>query len=215
VELNTLSNNTTRRLDNTYYSVLEKLSLLNNTIASLKELATLTRELNDEFTNESHQVVEEIETQLHGFDNFQVQEQKIVELEQRIEAGRQKTQFLGHRVEAVKDRIERWEKIEGEWQQRTRKTLKILWAVTAFIFVLIVGLVAFQYTPSRTQGPGVLRGFNMSNFTVNISDIEHKLGLVDETLRLKRSGNDGLDKLRQTPEEEIEDDPRLKAFDEL
>jgi hypothetical protein len=32
---------------------------------------------------------------------------------------------------------------------------------------------------------------------------------------LKRSGNDGLDKLRQTPEEEIEDDPRLKAFDEL
>jgi predicted ribosome quality control (RQC) complex YloA/Tae2 family protein len=213
VDLNTLSNNTTSRLDNTYYNVLEKLSVLHSTIASLKELSTLTRQLNDDFIQDSTEVAKDIETQLDGFEDFHPQERKIKDLEQRIETGREKAHMLGDRVELVKQKIERWEKVESEWQQRTRKRLKFLWAITAIVLLLLVGLAAFQYTPTRTHGPGALRGFNVSNITTNVPALEDMIG--NETRSLKRSTIDALEKLRRTPEEELEDDPRLKAFDEL
>jgi hypothetical protein len=211
--LNTLSHNTASRLDNTYYNVLEKLSILHSTIASLKELATLTRQLNDDFIKESSEVVKDVETLLDGFDDFHPQERKIEDLEHRIESGREKTHVLGDRVELVKQKIERWERVESEWQQRTRKRLKFLWAITATALLILVGLVAFQYTPARTHGPGTLRGFNVSNITVNVTELEDILG--NKTRSLKRTANDALEKLRRLPDEELEEDPRLKAFDEL
>lgn len=213
VDLNTLSNNTTSRLDNTYYNVLEKLSILHGTIASLRELATLTRQLNNDFIKESTEVVQDIENQLDGFEDFHPQERKIENLEHRIERGREKAHMLGDRVDVVKQKIERWERVESEWQQRTRKRLKFLWAITAVALLLLVGLVAFQYTPARTHGPGTLRGFNVSNITVNIPELEDVFG--NETQSLKRPAIDALEKLRQVPEDELEDDPRLRAFDEL
>lgn len=213
VDLNTISNNTTSRLDNTYYNVLEKLSTLHSTIASLKELATLTRQLNDDFIQESTEVVKDIETQLDGFEDFHPQERKIENLEHRIETGQEKAHMLGDRVELVKQKIERWEKVESEWRQRTRKRLKFLWAITVVALLLLVGLVAFQYTPARMHGPGTLRGFNMSNITTNVPELEDVFG--NETQSLKRSAIDALEKLRRVPEEELEDDPRLRAFDEL
>lgn len=213
VDLNTLSNTTTSRLDNTYYNVLEKLSILHSIIASLKELATLTRQLNDDFIKESTEVVKDIEIQLDGFGDFHPQERKIENLEHRIEAGREKAHMLGDRVDLVKQKIERWERVESEWQQRTRKRLKFLWAITAVALLLLAGLVAFQYTPARTHGPGTLRGFNVSNISENIPELEDVFG--NETQSLKRSAIDTLKKLRRVPEEELEDDPRLRAFDEL
>lgn len=213
VELNTLSNSTTSRLDNTYYSVLEKLSALNSTIVSLKELAALTRKLNDEFVKESTEVVRDIEIQLDGFKDFQGQERKIGDLEHRIEIGREKAHMLGDRVELVKQKIELWERVEGEWQQRTRKRMNILWAVIATALFILFGLVAFQYTPARIQEPGMLHGINLSNIVVNLSEIGNILS--NETRSLKGSAFDALEELRRAPQEELEDDPRLRAFDEL
>lgn len=212
-DLNTFSNTTTNRLDDTYYSVLEKVNALKSTISSLKELAELTRKLNEDFKKDSSEVVTDAISQLDAFDDFQVQEQKILQLEKRIVAGRERAETLGLRVQAVKQRIERWEKVEGEWQQRTRKTLRVLWSVTAVTFLVVLGLVAFQYTPARSLGPGVLHGFNISNFTGNVADMGNELG--NETLRLKRSAIDALERLQKPPKEEIEEDPRLRAFDEL
>lgn len=213
IDLNTLSHNTTSRLDNTYYNVLEKLSILHNTIASMKELATLTRQLNDDFVKESSEVVKDIGIQLDGFDDFHPQERKIEDLEHRIETGREKAHMLGDRVELVKQKIERWERVESEWQQRTRKRLKFLWAITATALLILIGLVASQYTPARTHGPGTLRGFNVSNITVNIPELDDVFG--NETQSLKRTAIHALEKLRRLPDEQLEDDPRLRAFDEL
>src|SRR6202035_2487760 len=110
---------------------------LHNTIASLKELAALTRKLNDGFIQESTEVVNDIEIQLESFGDFQGQERRIGQLEHRVETGREKAHILGDRVELVKQKIERWERVEGEWQQRTRKRLKIIWVMTAVgIFII-------------------------------------------------------------------------------
>ena len=52
-ELDSFSTTTTRRLDDTYYSVLEKLGTLQSTIAALKELAGLSAQMNDTFNIEA------------------------------------------------------------------------------------------------------------------------------------------------------------------
>src|SRR5208282_2689046 len=174
------------------------------------ELAALTRKLNEDFIKESTEVVRDIEIQLDSFEDFHGQERRIEDLEHRIETGREKAHMLGDRVELVKQKIERWEKVEGEWQQRTRKRLKIIWVVIAVTVLILLGLVAFQYTLARTQGPGTLHGFNMSNISINISRIENILS--NETQSLKRSTLDALEELQRAPEEGLQDDPRLRAF---
>ena len=214
--LNTLSNNTTRRLDTTYYTVLEKLSTLQNTIASMKEVATMTRQLNTDFKTESEEVVKDITTQLEGFEGFEKQQKRIESLQERVKKGRERIKSLGGRVEAVKERVESWEMAEGEWQEKTRKRLRILWILMSVCAAVVLALVVFQYTPARTQGPGVMKGFNASSLVEKIPDMEK---LKNETWNLKMSTEDALESLRHKHKEEEEDrlepDPRLRLFDEL
>lgn len=212
--LNTLSNDTTRRLDNTYYTVLEKLSALQSTITSLKELAGMTKELNEEFERESGVVVAEIETSLDGFEGFKEQQTRIDTLSERVKKGREKIKVLGDRVGIVAEKVDGWERAEGEWQERTRKRLKVLWFIIAICGVLFLGLVAFQYTPARTQGPGVLKGFNASDLGGSIPDLDQ---IKNETWKLKRSTEAALEKMKakSKSKRKLEEDPRLRVFDEL
>ncbi|KUJ11281.1 uncharacterized protein LY89DRAFT_655061 [Mollisia scopiformis] len=207
--LNTLSNNTTRRLDNTYYSVLEKLSVLQSTISSLKELASMTKDLNQEFKNESEELVREVSAQLEGFGSFAEQEKRIGDLQERVKAGRERIKALGGRVDIVKDRVEGWERAEGEWQERTRKNLRILWIVISCFIAVLLALVAFQYTPAMT-GPEVPRGLNTTGLLGKVPDFE---SFKNESQALKREVEERLDGSmnRAQPEE----NPRLRVFDEL
>jgi hypothetical protein len=210
--LTTLSNDTTRRLDITYYSVLEKLSVLQGTITSMKELAGLARELNDEFEHESEEVVTEIETSLAGFEGFDGQQKRIEALAERVKKGREKIKVLGDRVEIVTEKVDGWKKAEEEWHERTRKRLKGLWIIIAVCGVLVLGLVAFQYTPARTQGPGVLKGFNASELS-GVPDLKQTR---NEKWSLKRKTEDALEQMNSRgKEEKVEDDGRLRVFDEL
>ncbi|KAH8593641.1 hypothetical protein B0O99DRAFT_653169 [Bisporella sp. PMI_857] len=212
--LNTLSNDTTRRLDNTYYSVLEKLSTIQSTIASMKELATLTKQLNDDFVQESEEVIEEVETSLDGFEGFEKQQKRIGDLAARVKAGRNKIKVLVSRVEVVREKINTWEKMEVEWQESTRKRLRILWIVIAVTGLLITGVLAFQYTPAKTQGPAVIKGWNASLVGGALSDEEN---IVNETFNLRRHTEEALAKLKEPDKEEevLTDEPRLRVFDEL
>src|SRR5437016_3208943 len=113
MNLNALSNTTTRRLDNTYYSILEKLSMLQSTISSLKELANMTRALKTDFKAESDEVVSDVSAQLDTFSDFSEQEKRIEALQERIKKGREKIKVLANRVDVVKERVEGWERAEG------------------------------------------------------------------------------------------------------
>jgi hypothetical protein len=216
-ELNTLANTTAHHLDDTYYSVLEKMNALNATISSLKELAQLSRQMKEEFDQESFKIVKDVNAELDGLSNFEEHEKKIQQLETRIAAGRARAYALNLRVEGVKARVEQWEHAEKEWEQQIRKTLRIIWIVTACLIVLILGLLALQYTPLRTtgMGTGVLHGFNASNVTMNITELEDKFRDGSITANLKRATVGALDSLREAVEENLEEDPRLRLFDEL
>ncbi|TVY87363.1 hypothetical protein LAWI1_G005723, partial [Lachnellula willkommii] len=209
--LNTLSNNTTRRLDNTYYNVLEKLSMLQNTISSLKELAGMTKALNSEFKAESEEIVSDIRMQIDSFEGFESQESKIAGLQARIVQGREKITVLGGRVDVVRERVEGWEKAELEWQEKTRKRLRVLWIVMSVVAVLVVAIVVLRYTPARTQGPGVVKGMNMTGLEKKVEEIG---GGVFNLTRGVGTG-DKLKGLQDGDEDSLADDPRLRLLDEL
>ena len=211
--LNTLSNNTTRRLDNTYYSVLEKLSTLQNIIDSLKELAAMTRELNDDFKVESEEVVVDINTQLAQFSGFDDQQGRIEALASRVQTGRQRIKTLGSRVDVVQTRVTCWELAEKEWKDKTRKRLRIMWTVIFVFLFIFVGMMVFQnYTPVKTQGASPFKGMNTSGLLGKVPDMK---GLGNETWSLRRKTEDKLDELRNHSQEPLGEDPRLRIFDEL
>lgn len=174
----------------------------------------MTRQLNDEFERESEEVVAEIETSLEAFEGFKDQQTRINDLSERVKKGREKIKVLGDRVGIVAEKVDGWERAEGEWQERTRKRLRVLWIIIAIGGVLFLGLVAFQYTPARTHGPGVLKGFNASELGGNVPDLEQ---IKNETWKLKRSTEAALEKMKAKSKDKrkLDEDPRLRVFDEL
>lgn len=218
--LNTLSNNTTRRLDNTYYSVLEKLSVLQNTIQNLKELATMTKKLDETFRSESDELVKDFDTQLNAFEGFEKQQARIELLDERIKKGRGTIEKLAERVEVVRERVESWERGELEWQERTRKRLRLLWIIMSICAAVLLILVASQYTPARAPGPGTTAEINSSSVVEALPDLGTKIR--NETGNLKSSSlvdfqdaRGGLQNMTTEEENPVEEDPRLRLFDEL
>jgi len=173
----------------------------------------MTKELNEEFKSESEEIVGDIRIQLDGFEGFEKQEKKIAGLQARIVQGRDKIKVLGGRVDVVRKRVEGWEKAEFEWQKKTRKRLRMLWTVMSICAVIVVTLVVFQYTPAKTQGPGVIMGMNASE------QLKEKIPTMEETenetFNLRRKTGDALKGLQERDEEGLGDDPRLRLFDEL
>lgn len=147
-DLNTFSNDTTRRLDETYYAVLEKTSALQSTISAMKELAILSRDIKDEFEKQSDEMVQDVQGQLDTLGGFEEQEKRIGGLQERIRTGRNKIHGLSERVDVVRRRVEGWEKADLEWRQRTRKRLRNVWIIMSVVFAtLVLLLVGAKYAP--------------------------------------------------------------------
>ncbi|KAH8674542.1 hypothetical protein BGZ60DRAFT_404234 [Tricladium varicosporioides] len=214
LDLNTLSNNTTRRLDMTYYSVLEKLSFLQNTLSSMKELAQMSKNLNEEFHDESEGVVADVTRHLEGFDQFQQQERRISSLADRVKQGREKINTLAGRVNIVRERVEGWERANAEWQDRTRKRLKTLWVIMSVMAGVFAALALVRYAPARSMIQDTVNDTNITtkNFSGKTPDFDQ---IRNETWKLKRKSTETLDGLLDKGGVRLDDDPRLRLFDEL
>jgi ABC-type transporter Mla subunit MlaD len=165
--LENFANVTTKRLDDTYYSLGEKLNALQGTITALKELAESSQKLNETFSAETEALVADINSQLDAFGQFEDQQRRIQSLQNRITLGRESIALLSKRVDGVRERMESWERADKEWQERTRKRLKVVWIVTSVvIFVVVLLYVGAQYTPDSLEatsqiasdGSNTLRG---------------------------------------------------------
>ncbi|KAI0004003.1 hypothetical protein F4779DRAFT_80948 [Xylariaceae sp. FL0662B] len=211
-DLNTFSIATTRRLDDTYYAVLEKLSTLQSTVTALKELAGMSQEVNESFKAESQGLVKDIDSQVNSFGQFDGQQKRIEELQGRIYAGRDKVQALSQRVDVVRERIEGWERADREWQERTRKRLKLTWIIMSLVALsLMLVFVGAQYasssenmSPVADLAPGNHNGKSpiddlVGNQSISTADVT---GEVREALSRRRGG-------------ESADGEVLRAFDEL
>ncbi|KAH8676292.1 hypothetical protein BX600DRAFT_198801 [Xylariales sp. PMI_506] len=151
-DLGAFSISTTRRLDDAYYAVLEKLSALQNTMVGVRELASMSQETNELFRTDSQGLVTEIDSQLTALGQFDEQQQRIESLQSRIHAGRHKVQALSERVDVVRERVESWERADREWQERTRKRLRVIWIITVFLVsILALLFIAVQYAPADVE----------------------------------------------------------------
>ncbi|KXJ95308.1 hypothetical protein Micbo1qcDRAFT_157186 [Microdochium bolleyi] len=139
-ELSTFSNDTTKTLDDSYYSALERLGTLQQTVVALKELASMSNELAYNFKHDAGELINEIETQVTPFGELDEHQERITSLQGRIGVGREKAKGLSDRVDRVRERVEGWEAADKMWQQRTRKRLKVIWGVivTATIVMLLL-----------------------------------------------------------------------------
>ncbi|KAK3900929.1 hypothetical protein C8A05DRAFT_16820 [Staphylotrichum tortipilum] len=145
-DLETFATTTTKQLDDTCYSVLEKLGTLQATIVALKELAEHSRDLSSTFDADSRELVGEISAQLDAFDRFEDQARRITSLQSRINTGRELVRSLSARVDAVSERVEGWGRADREWQEKTRRRLKVVWVVTLGVAVLVLSLfIGAQY----------------------------------------------------------------------
>lgn len=151
--IGTLATDITRRLDYTYYNLLEKLSALHVTIDSFQELSDSTALLCSDFQRETATLDQEARKQLEDFKGFLPQIQKIDALERRMRAGRERVEALGDRLEAVKGEIDGWERREREWQARISRRLRILWTVMGTAMVILVLAIVIQNWPSETPSP--------------------------------------------------------------
>ncbi|KAI9927320.1 hypothetical protein MW887_003707 [Aspergillus wentii] len=82
--IGTLATDITRRLDYTYYNLLEKITALNSTISSFQELSDSTSALFDGFEREVTGLDQEIRKQIGELKGFQPQIQKIESLEEQF-----------------------------------------------------------------------------------------------------------------------------------
>ncbi|KAF1995894.1 hypothetical protein P154DRAFT_525996 [Amniculicola lignicola CBS 123094] len=135
---------TSRQLDDTYYSILEKVSVLRQTIGNLQELSTLTQELHETFKGDAEELVEDAHGQLEGFSNFHTQQEQIESLEARIRTGREKANALTARLEEARKQVDARAKVESEWEARTTRRLRWLWSVLGTVLVIVFLVILFQ-----------------------------------------------------------------------
>ncbi|TWU76894.1 hypothetical protein ED733_006682 [Metarhizium rileyi] len=201
VDLASFSANMTKRLDDTYYSVLETTSTLQHTVLALKDLAENSHNLSESFDKDSRDLENDIICQLSAAGHFEEQERRILSLQKRISGGRDKIQTLASRVGVVQARVERWEQADRRWQENTRRRLKIIWSVTTFLALIIIAfVVGVNY--ANVEGQGRMR-WNTS-MSPNIPPwLPHRTETTDEP---------GRRLLWRAPPREEE---RLQAFDEL
>lgn len=139
-----MATDATRRLDYTYYNLLEKITALNSTIASFQELSDSASTLLSDFDRETAGLDQDIRKQLHDLQGFTPQVEKADALEQRMEAGRHRVEELGKRLESVRHEIDSWEQRETEWQMKTTRRLRIWGIVLGAVVVLVLALAFHQ-----------------------------------------------------------------------
>ena len=149
--IGTLATDATRRLDYTYYNLLEKITALNSTISSFQELSDSASTLLNDFERETTGLDQDIRKQINDLQGFQPQLEKADALEQRMKAGQQRVEELGKRLETVRHEIDSWERRETEWQTKTTRRLRIWGIVLGAVVVLVLALALQQNHMNRNS----------------------------------------------------------------
>ncbi|KAM0434565.1 hypothetical protein ACHAPT_003661 [Fusarium lateritium] len=146
VELGTFSTSTARRLDETYYAVLEKMSTLQSTVSVLKELAEESQSIHNNFEKDAREIENDITAQIASMGQFKEHQDNIESLQARIQDGRARIRALSDRVDIVRERVELWERLDKESQDKTRLRLRaIMICMSVIMLTMLVLFFGAQY----------------------------------------------------------------------
>ncbi|KAF1359568.1 hypothetical protein EJ07DRAFT_166130 [Lizonia empirigonia] len=136
---------TSRRLDDTYYSILEKVSTLRQTIGTLQALSSLTKELHGNFKTDAQELLDDVQGQFENSVSFDSQQRQLAALEERIRAGKEKADTLTSRLATAKERVHARAKSEAQWEASTNRWWQYFGGVLISIISLIVMLVVSHH----------------------------------------------------------------------
>jgi uncharacterized coiled-coil protein SlyX len=131
----------TRQLDDTYYTILDKASLLRSTVANLQQLAEESRQMDALFQERKGKLEEDTRGLVQSFDNFDAQEKTITELVEQLKASKTQTAQLNDRLEAARNRVEAYEQREKAKAANRRKRWSAIWGALVGMLVLVVAFV--------------------------------------------------------------------------
>lgn len=144
--------NSTRQLDDKYYSILEKASILRSTVTSLQQLAEECARIRTHFQEDSGELERETNNNISSFGNFDQQEKSIDDLVNRLKDSRDATGKLHDRLESARLRVEEYEKQENEFQSKRRARWRMIWAASLGILTLIVAILVIQHRGEVDEG---------------------------------------------------------------
>ncbi|KAJ9623557.1 hypothetical protein H2203_005819 [Taxawa tesnikishii (nom. ined.)] len=126
----------TRNLDDTYYSLLEKLAALRSTLSSLQKLSASAETARSEFGRDAEGLADELERSTRGFAGFEAQGRSVDELE--------RSKGLEERLERCRESVEEWETREREERKRKNRRDWFVWSMVAAALVLLVAFAVWR-----------------------------------------------------------------------
>lgn len=176
-------------------------------MSSLQELVSEARKLNADFIQKSQSVTKEVEDQIDTLEDYASQAERLAHYQSRLSEAREKALALTDRADGIRSRAEAWSKGEAQWEEKTRRRIKLFWGLSAAVLLVLMGLLIFQYTPTRqVAGPG---GKNFS-----VPEVVAAVGGMNESRVKGKEEQRVLEELRGK-DGPLEEDPRLRIFDEL
>ena len=123
---------------------------------------------------------------------------------------------LSDRVDVARHRTEVWSRSEDRWEEKTRRNIKIFWGLSAVLVVLVLGLVGWGYIGFGIGGRLGTVEVSFGGRNVSVPGAVATIGSLEEKRDREEEERKVLDGLRRARElVPVEDDPRLRVFDEL
>ncbi|KAK5117699.1 hypothetical protein LTR62_005122 [Meristemomyces frigidus] len=143
----------TRQLDDTYYSILEKTSLLSSTCASLVELAQECRRLSASFSRDAGTLEQGTRDSISAFAGFEAQGNVVEAFVERLRESKDATAALDSRLEAARGRIEAFERRDRGAREGRRRRWRVVWCAGFAALVLVIGVLVLR-NRGRVGGVG-------------------------------------------------------------
>ncbi|CAD0114933.1 unnamed protein product [Aureobasidium uvarum] len=134
----------TRKLDDTYYALLQKVGLLKATIASFQDLHSCLDDTTKDFATRSVSLVKDITGQIDAFQDMSQQDESIDQLVKRLHKAKERAETCESRLESCRLRLEKWEKKEQEKNKRNNRTWALALTSLAALVMLILAIVLWR-----------------------------------------------------------------------
>lgn len=226
-DVGTQSGEIGRRLEYTYYSLLEKLGSLVGTIHSFQSLSEQSGQLIKNFEFETGKLNENIQQRVQKFKNsFEARDDRLADMEQRSTKAGAKAQELQTRLQNVRTIIENWEKREDAAAKKWFRVWGMFAWSSLVLFTMIV--IIILYKEWWFHGDPVLAALRVSPARIDSRPGNHSLAMnIPEEVRVVLDGIEARKKGKKAfarlPErvEMVDDkverkrDKNLRVLDEL
>jgi len=171
----------TRRLDYTYYNLLEKVDALVGTIKGFQEVSEQSEALMRNFENESERLDKEVKRKIEqARKGFEERDARAKDLEEKGREAATKAAGLSRRLENARVVLDNWEKREKEKERVSRR----LWgtACTAMAVVICFVVAVLLWEEWWFRGDPVKAGLNLPDVGSTNTSLELGPGTTEDSV---------------------------------